>query len=60
MKEVMQKINEAGLRDSLKVMIGGGTVDESIVEYVTADAYGASAVDAVNLAEKWMEGGNHA
>lgn len=56
MKEIIQKINEAGLRDTVKIMIGGGTLDERIVEYVDADAYGDSAVEAVNLATKWMEG----
>jgi len=56
MKEIIQKINEAGLRDTVKIMIGGGTLDERIVEYVDADAYGESAVEAVNLATKWMEG----
>ena len=56
MKEVINKINEAGLREGLKVMIGGGTVDESIVDYVKADAYGESAVDAVELATKWIGG----
>ena len=37
-------------------MIGGGTVDELIVNYVGADAYRESAVGAVELAKKWMEG----
>jgi len=55
MKEIIEKLKSAGLRDSLKIMIGGGTVDERIVDYVGADAYGESAVDAVNLATKWME-----
>ena len=55
MKEVIQKIRDAGLRDMVKIMIGGGTVDERIVEYVGADAYGESAVEAVNLATKWTE-----
>ena len=54
MKEVIQKIRDSGLRDSVKIMIGGGTVDERIVEYVGADAYGESAVDAVNLAKEWI------
>jgi len=56
MKEIIEKLNDAGLRESLKIMIGGGTVDELIVNYVGADAYGESAVDAVELATKWMEG----
>jgi len=55
MKEIIQKIKDTGLRESIKIMIGGGTVDERIVEYVGADAYGESAVDAVNLAKKWIE-----
>ena len=55
MKEIIQKFEEAGLRDSVKIMIGGGTVDENIVEYVSADAYGESAVEAVALASKWTE-----
>jgi len=55
MKEIIQKFEEAGLRDSVKIMIGGGTVDERIVEYVSADAYGESAVEAVALASKWTE-----
>lgn len=55
MKEIIGKLKEAGLRDKVKIMIGGGTVDERTVEYVGADAYGQSAVDAVNIATKWME-----
>ena len=55
MKEIIQKFEEAGLRDTVKIMIGGGTVDNNIVEYVSADAYGESAVEAVALASKWTE-----
>jgi 5-methyltetrahydrofolate--homocysteine methyltransferase len=55
MKEIIDKLKVAGLRDSVKIMIGGGTVDERIVEYVGADEYGQSAVDAVNIATKWKE-----
>jgi len=56
MKETIEKLKDAGLKESLKIMIGGGTVDNRIVEYVGADAYGESAVDAVNLANKWVGG----
>lgn len=55
MKETIQKIKDAGLRESVKIMIGGGTIDENIVGYVNADAFGESAVDAVNLSKKWIE-----
>ena len=53
MKDTIQKIKDAGLRDSVKIMIGGGTVDENIVGYVGADAFGESAVSAVNLTKGW-------
>ncbi len=56
MKEIIEKLKAAGLRERVKIMIGGGTVDERIVDYVGADEYGQSAVDAVNIATKWMEG----
>ena len=54
MKEIIGRITDAGLRESVKIMIGGGPIDERIVEYVGADVYGQSAVDAVNIAAKWM------
>ena len=53
MKDTIEKIKDAGLRDSVKIMIGGGTVDENIVSYVGADAFGESAVSAVNLTKGW-------
>lgn len=55
MRETIEKMTAAGLRDDVKIMIGGGTIDENIVSYVNADAYGESAMDAVILADKWME-----
>ncbi len=54
MKVTIEKIKEAGLRDNVKIMIGGGTIDERILEYVGADAYGDSAMDAVTIANKWV------
>ena len=56
MKETIAKMKEAGLKDTVKIMIGGGTIDERIVDYVGADAYGDTAMDAVTLADKWMGG----
>ncbi len=54
MKEIIENLIAEGIRDSLKIMIGGGTIDERIVEFVGADKYGESAVEAVKLAEQWM------
>jgi len=54
MKEIIEKLKTEGIRDSLKIMIGGGTIDERIVEFVGADKYGDSAVTAVKLANEWI------
>jgi len=56
MKQTVEAIKEAGLRDSVKIMIGGGTTDEQVKNYAGADAYGKDAVAAVNLAKGWISG----
>lgn len=57
MKKTIEAIETAGLRDKVKIMVGGALVDESVRKYVKADAYGEDAVTAVELAKKWT-GGN--
>ena len=54
MKNTVAAIQAAGLRDEVKIMIGGGTVTEEVRAYSGADAYGKDAVVAVNLAKKWV------
>jgi 5-methyltetrahydrofolate--homocysteine methyltransferase len=54
-KDTVESIAEAGLRDQVKIMIGGGTVTEAVRQYSGADAYGEDAMTAVNLAKKWVE-----
>jgi methanogenic corrinoid protein MtbC1 len=54
MKGTVAAIESAGLRDGVKIMIGGGQVDEKIQEYAGADAYGRDAMAAVKLAQKWV------
>jgi 5-methyltetrahydrofolate--homocysteine methyltransferase len=54
MKQTVQAIKDAGLRDKVKVMIGGGQVTEEIREYTGADAYGKDATAGVSLAKKWV------
>jgi methanogenic corrinoid protein MtbC1 len=56
MKETVQSIRDEGLRDKVKIMIGGGTLDDTVREYVGADAFGRFAGDAVSLAKEWTGG----
>jgi 5-methyltetrahydrofolate--homocysteine methyltransferase len=52
MKETIEAIEAAGLRDQLKIQIGGGQIDETIRAYTGADSYGLNAVDAVTFSRK--------
>lgn len=56
MKKTVEAIKEAGLRDKVKIMIGGGQTDKRIQEYSGADAYGKDAMEAVELSKKWIIG----
>jgi len=53
MKRTVDAIREAGLRDQVKIMIGGAIMDEQAAEYAGADAYGRDAAAAVKLAKGW-------
>ena len=56
MKETVDAIKEAGLRDDVKIMIGGGQMDEQVRNFAGADAYGKDAMEAVKLAQGWIGG----
>ena len=47
-------IKAAGLRNQVKIMIGGGQIDEEVKRYTGADAYRPDAVSAVTLAKEWV------
>jgi 5-methyltetrahydrofolate--homocysteine methyltransferase len=52
MKDTVAALKAAGL-GNVKIMIGGGQVDENIRQYTGADAYGKDAMAAVSLAKGW-------
>ncbi len=55
MKGTVEAVAAAGLRPGVRVMIGGGTVNETVRGYTGADACGADAQAAVNLCHQWMK-----
>jgi methanogenic corrinoid protein MtbC1 len=55
MKETVDVIKKAGLRNKVKIMIGGGQIDEEIQKYAGADAYGRDAMAGVALADSWIK-----
>jgi methanogenic corrinoid protein MtbC1 len=56
MKDTIEAIKAAGLRDGVKIMIGGGQMDEQVRVHTGADAYGKNAMAAVKLAKDWIGG----
>jgi len=56
MKDTVDAIAAAGLRNEVKIMIGGGVMDEEVRKFAGADAYGEDAMAAVNLAKDWIGG----
>lgn len=55
MKTALENLEEAGLRDSVKVMIGGAPVTQEFADEIGADGYGSDAVSAVELARAWLQ-----
>jgi len=53
MKDTVEAMKKAGVRDKVKVMIGGGQISDDIREYTGADAYGKDAMAGVSLARTW-------
>jgi len=53
MRETVEAIEKAGLRDQVKIMVGGGTVDAQVCAYAKADGWGTDAMTAVSLAKQW-------
>lgn len=54
MKETIEEIKNAGLREKTKIMIGGGQINENVRKYVGADSFGKDAIEAVALAKEWI------
>jgi methanogenic corrinoid protein MtbC1 len=54
MRDTVSAIKDAGLRDNLKIMIGGGQIDDEVKRYTGADAYGKDAMAAVDLTKSWL------
>jgi 5-methyltetrahydrofolate--homocysteine methyltransferase len=57
MKSTVDGIAAAGLRDTVKIMIGGAPVDENVRAYTGADGWGNDVGHAMKLAAEWTDGG---
>jgi len=55
MKDLIEALEAAGLRDQFKVLVGGGPVTREWAEMIGADGYGRDATEAVKVAKELMK-----
>jgi 5-methyltetrahydrofolate--homocysteine methyltransferase len=51
MKETIEALKEAGVRDQVKIMAGGAPVTQNFIDEIGADAYGSNAAVAADVAK---------
>ena len=56
MKTTVEGIAAAGLRDQVKIMVGGAPADEQVQAYTGADGWGNDVGQALRLAAEWTGG----
>lgn len=54
MKRVIEKLKEAGLRDRVKVIVGGRPITKEFAKEIGADAYGRDAAEAVDISVRLL------
>ena len=59
-RDTIKAIQGAGLREEVRIMIGGAPMSQMVCDQVKADAYGKDAVEGIKLVQEWIcaEGGN--
>lgn len=55
MRVVIEKLKEKGIRDKVKVMVGGSPISQKYADEIGADGYSVNAVKAVKVAKKLWE-----
>ncbi|UCH01980.1 MAG: cobalamin-dependent protein [Candidatus Bathyarchaeota archaeon] len=51
-EELVKHFTEIGLKDKVKIIVGGAVVTQKYADDIGADAYGANAIEAVDVAKK--------
>ncbi len=55
MKETVEAVAEAGLRDKVKIIIGGGVVTELVQRHTGADAYTDDGLEGVDICRRFVD-----
>lgn len=55
MKLTIDGLKEAGLRNDVKIIIGGSPVTQKICEHIGADAFASNATEGVKTCQRWVK-----
>ena len=55
MKDMVEALEESGLKDKIKVIVGGAPITQSYADEIKADGYAPDAASAVDLVKSVME-----
>jgi len=54
MENTIKLLESEGVRDAVKVMVGGGATNSNYADLIGADAYGETAVDSISIVKELM------
>lgn len=54
MKDTIEAFKEAGLRERIKIMVGGAPVTQNFADEIGADGYAPDAASAADLAKTFI------
>lgn len=57
MEQTVKALEEAGVRDRVKIMIGGAPVTQDFADHIGADGYASNAASAVDMAKEFVGAG---
>ncbi|KJF27651.1 cobalamin B12-binding domain-containing protein [Clostridium aceticum] len=55
MKNIIDEMKKEGLRDDVKIIIGGNPVTKEACEHVGADAFTTNAAEGVKICQDWVQ-----
>lgn len=55
MKKTVDALTEAGLRNQIKIIIGGNPVTQEACEHIGADAYTTNAAEGIRICQNWVK-----
>ena len=54
-KKIMRALEEAKLRNQVKIIIGGAPITQEFVNDIGADAFAHNAIEGIKICKRWIE-----